>query len=76
MAAERAIPISNSGSNVITVNADGTISPPGGVSINAGGVAKFEVVFPDKTNTCHIPFDKITFTQELVESGGTVKVGS
>jgi hypothetical protein len=76
MAAERAIPISDSGSNVITINADGTYSPPGGVSINAGGVAKFDVYFPPNTNTCHIPFGKITFSQELVEAGGTVKVGS
>jgi len=76
MAAERAVPISDSGSNVITINADGTYSPSGGVSINAGGVAKFAVYFPTNTNTCHIPFGKITFTQELVEAGGTVKVGS
>lgn len=76
MAAERAIPISDSGSNVITINADGTYTPPGGISINAGGVAKFDVYFPPNTNTCKIPFGKITFTQELVEAGGTVKVGS
>ena len=76
MAAERAIPISDLDSNVITINADGTYDPPGGVSINEGGVAKFKVHFPDNANTCHIPFGKITFTQELVEAGGTVKVGS
>ena len=76
MAAERAIPISHSASNVITINTDGTHTPPGGVSINAGGVAKFEVNFPPNTNTCYIPFGKITFTQEPVEAGGTVKVGS
>ena len=76
MAAERAIPISNSASNVITINADGTHTPSGGVSINAGGVAKFEVNFPPNTNTCYIPFGEITFTQERVDAGGTVKVGS
>ena len=76
MAAERAIPISDSSPKVLTINADGTYSPPGGVSINAGGVVKFDVYLPPNANTCHIPFGKITFTQELVEAGGTVKVGS
>lgn len=80
MAAERAIPISDAvsdpASNVITINADGTYTPPGGISINAGGVARFDVNFPPNTNTCYIPFGKITFAQELIEAGGTVKVGS
>lgn len=76
MAAERTIPISKSVSNVITINADRTYSPPGGISINAGGVAKFEVNFPPNTDTCYIPFGEITFKQERVDAGGTVKVGS
>ena len=74
MAAERVIPISDS--NVITINADGTYTPAGGVSINAGGVAKFEVHFPASNNTCYIPFGDITFGKVAIEAGGTVKVGS
>jgi hypothetical protein len=76
MAAERAIPISDPAPKVITINEDGTYAPPGGVSINPGGVVRFDVQLPPGTNTCHIPFGKITFTQELIEAGGTVKVGS
>lgn len=81
MAAERAmpIPIGDPTNNVITVNSDGTYDPPGGVSINAGGVAKFEVNFPANTNTCYIPFGIITFAQvnqDFDTTGGTVKVGS
>ena len=75
MAAERAIPISDA-SNVITIHSDGTYTPSGGVSINAGGVAKFEVHFPGTTNVCYIPFGEITFEQVEIETGGTVKVGS
>jgi hypothetical protein len=80
MAAERAIPISDpSLSNSITINPDGTYTPPTGVTINNGGVAKFTVNFPPNTNTCYIPFGEIRFSQ--VETGkespgGTVKVGS
>jgi hypothetical protein len=81
MAAERAIPIpiSDDADNVITINADGTYTPPGGVSINNGGVAKFDVTFPANTNTCYIPIGPITFAQVSEDSattGGTVKVGS
>jgi hypothetical protein len=38
-------------------------------------VSQFAVQFPG-TNTRYIPFGKITFTKELIEAGGTVKVGS
>jgi hypothetical protein len=74
--AERAIPISDSGPNEITINANGTHTPPGGVRINNGGVAKFTVIFPPNKNTCYIPFGQITFEQEDTETGGSVKVGS
>ncbi|MGH9503255.1 MAG: hypothetical protein ACRD20_10440 [Terriglobales bacterium] len=84
MAAERAIPIpiADPASNVITINADGSYTPSTGVSINAGGVAKFDVTYPPNTNTCYITFGTITFAQVDQESGttgttgGTVKVGS
>jgi hypothetical protein len=63
----------------ITINADGTYSPDGGVSINPGGVVKFDVTYPANTNTCSITFGSITFSQvdEPSDTGGnTVKVGS
>ena len=62
----------------ITVNADGTFNPPGGVSINPGGVVKFEVTYPAGTNTCTIPFNAITFSYQADLEGtgsNTVKVG-
>jgi hypothetical protein len=80
MAAERAIPISDpTADNLITIYPDGSYTPPTGITINNGGVAKFTVNFPANTNTCYIPFGEITFEQ--VETGkespgGTVKVGS
>ena len=77
MAAERAIPIVDS-NNKITVNPDGTYTPPGGVTINSGGVVKFDVNFPPNTNTCYIHLGPITFGLEKTSGivGGTVKVGS
>jgi hypothetical protein len=62
----------------ITVNADGTFDPPGGVTINPGGVVKFNVTYQAGTNTCTIPFGTITFSyQEGTEGtgGNTIKVG-
>lgn len=63
----------------ITIYADGTYSPTGGVKCNPGGVVKFDVTFPAGTNTCHLPFGPITFDQEGlpgVAGSGTIKVGS
>ncbi len=66
-------------SNAITINADGTYTPSSGVSINPGGVAQFNVTFPQGMNTCSIPFGEITFSYNANITGGgsnTVKVGS
>lgn len=67
------------GNNEITINADGTYSPTGGVQINNGGVAKFDVTYPTGMNTCTIPFGTITFSYDpntTGTGGNTVKVGS
>jgi hypothetical protein len=64
--------------NEITINADGTYSPPGGVVINPGGQVKFNVNYQPGTNTCTIPFGAITFsfTAGTEGTGGnTIKVG-
>ena len=65
--------------NKITIHCDGTYTPSGGVSINPGGVVKFEVEFCPNTNTCFIPFGEITFKQvnRTPKTGvPTIKVGS
>ena len=62
----------------IDVNADGTFNPPGGVSINPGGVVKFNVTYPNGMNTCTIPFGAISFSYVASADGtgnNTVKVG-
>jgi len=66
-------------SNEITINDDGTYSPTGGVQINNGGVAKFNVTYPTGMNTCSISFGTITFSYDANITGtgsNTVKVGS
>lgn len=66
-------------SNKITIYSDGTYDPPGGVEINPGGVVQFEVEYKQGTNTCTIPFGKITFSYvaRVPKTGsGTIKVGS
>lgn len=63
----------------ITINADGTYSPSGGVTINPGGEVKFDVTYPAGMNTCTIPFGTITFSNvpgTAGDGGGTIKVGS
>jgi len=65
-------------SNVITINADGTFTPTGGVTINPGGVVRFDVTYPAGMNTCTITFGTISFSYEAGVEGGptnTIKVG-
>jgi hypothetical protein len=65
-------------SNEITINADGTFTPTSGVTINPGGVVKFDVTYPAGMNTCTVPFGPITFSYvaQTDETGGnTIKVG-
>jgi hypothetical protein len=62
----------------ITVNADGTFTPATGVTINPGGVVKFEVNYPDGMNTCTIPLTGISFSYvaDVTETGNnSIKVG-
>jgi hypothetical protein len=69
----------DSADNKITINADGTYSPPGGISINNGGVAKFDVTYPTGMNVCSIAIGQITFSYSdsvTGTTGGTVKIGS
>ncbi len=42
--------------NEIDIAADGTYTPVGGVTINSGGVVKFDVTYPTGMNTCTITF--------------------
>ena len=65
-------------SNVITISADGTFTPTGGVTINPGGLVKFNVTYPTGMNTCTVTFGSISFSYEAGVEGGptnTVKVG-
>ena len=58
----------------ITINADGTYDPAGGVTINPGGEVKFNVTYPTGTDTCTITFST---SEEPTDTGGnTIKVGS
>jgi hypothetical protein len=64
--------------DVITINADGTFTPPGGVTINPGGVVRFDVSYPHGMNTCTVTFGSISFSYVAGVEGGptnTIKVG-
>ena len=65
--------------NVITINADGTYSPAGGVTVNPGGEVKFDVTYPAGMNTATIQFVtpiQFSYEAERTETGGnTIKVG-
>lgn len=68
--------VPNQAPPTITIYPDGTYTPPGGVSINPGGVVKFDVTYPAGANTCYVALD-ITFGQEAALAPvGTIKVGS
>lgn len=61
----------------ITIYPDRTYTPPGGVSVNPGGVVKFDVTYPSGKNTCYLTFGSITFGEEPFHTPvGTIKVGS
>ena len=78
MAQPAPAPKSDTDPNEITINADGTYNPPGGVVINPGGVVQFDVTYPSGTNTCTVTFGSITFSYEPRTSdtgGNTIKVG-
>jgi hypothetical protein len=62
--------------NIITIRADGTYSPSS-ITINNGGVAKFEVTYPTGDTVCKVTLGTITFSSSDRETaGGTVKIGS
>ena len=68
----------DSADNKLTIYADGTYAPPGGISIDNGGEAKFDVTYPTGMTVCNIALT-ITFSASEGESdttGGTVKIGS
>ncbi len=67
----------DSADNKITINADGTYSPSS-ISINNGGVAKFEVTYPTGMGVCNVAIGGITFSAADPDdtTGGTVKIGS
>lgn len=63
----------------ITINADGTWTPPGGVTINNSGTVKFDVDgYPPNMNECIICFTVSWGYQPRPggDPGGTIKVGS
>jgi len=79
MAQPAPAPMENANSKVITINADGSITPSTGVVINPGGEVKFEVTYPDGMNTATVQFVlPVTFSYQAgIEGTGnnTIKVG-
>jgi hypothetical protein len=79
MAQPAPAPMEDANPKVITINADGSITPSTGVVINPGGEVKFEVSYPSGKNTATVQFVlPIQFSYEAgIEDGGsnTIKVG-
>jgi hypothetical protein len=63
-------------SKTLQINADGTWTPPGGISINAGGEAKFDVDYPAGMTVCNITISVTFSPSDDAGTGGTVKIGS
>ena len=78
-AANEPPPMDTPASNEVDIAADATWTPLGGVTINNGGVAKFDVTYPTGMNTCTITFASVIFSFVADPDGtgsGTVKIGS
>ena len=65
-----------------TIKSDGTWSPPD-LTINNGGVIKFEVNYPPNKKSCKVTISGVTFSAAAAPSSGrvgdpgdTVTVGS
>jgi hypothetical protein len=63
-------------SKTLTINADGTWTPAGGITINPGGEAKFDVTYPAGMTVCNIGLTVTFSASDDGGSGGTVKIGS
>ena len=63
-------------SKTLQINADRTWTPPGGISINAGGEAKFDVDYPAGMTVCNIAISVTFSASDDGGTGGTVKIGS
>jgi hypothetical protein len=63
-------------SKTLQINADGTWTPPGGITINAGGEAKFDVNYPAGKTVCNIAISVSFPDSDDDGTGGTVKIGS
>jgi hypothetical protein len=72
-------PAPEDSSNTFTINADGTYSP-GSITINNGGVAKFDVTYPTGMTVCNVTIGSVSFSAsqpgDTGTTGGTVKIGS
>jgi hypothetical protein len=72
-------PVADPPNNKITINADGTWTPPD-VTINNGGIVNFDVpTYPAGMTACTVTIGSITFSASASPAdtpGGTIKVGS